>query len=633
MFENKNEVLGEKVKDVLSRTSEKYPLLNRTISEVVYYSDGESWPKYKEGSLLESAVLEAVRELQISREMAITSALGAMSLSAQGIINVEEPTGNIVNASLMLLTIAESGERKTTTEKKFFESLRAFQREQYEKARQDFLAYEQKVLVWKDKCSALRNKLKLSIKKGEPEKSIEAVEVELNALLQKHPVPYGMHKFIYEDATPQALVTMMHRSSRNACLLSSEGNGIFNGKVFGQLHLLNALWDGGEVVVDRVSTDSFHMYDARLTLALMAQNTVVKEFMDKRGEKARGMGFLARFLAVKATEKAGKRANKDLGPLPHLKAFNRRSRELIEESWEREKQGRKREEIGFTADAGELWREMAQAIEVEMQPYRVYEFYKDHASKLMDNISRMAGLIQYFENRHCGKSEQIDLETLSFAYSLGMKYSKHFLKHLAGEPEIIENANKLVRFLLSKAAKDRKLELNDLKQNQLNQRRNYNEESPLPETLELRQVRYIDGIKYLEGLNYDFTVSDVHSYGPTALRKGPDGYAKLNAVIDILVKLGHIFVDDGGANITYRFYEVPPHDNPLKNLYQRHNINKQPLEPEFKNGYEYSIFSLPMYDDLRVVSFPAEYDEATNMQKSPARPSVRVMPVPSLASH
>lgn len=538
----------------------------REISKQVHYSSSDSWPEYKEDSLLESAVVEATSALQVSREMALTSALGAMSVACQGLVDVKQPTGNKVNTSLMLLTIAESGERKTTTENHFFESLREFQKTQIGVHKKDQQQYINKFEVWKHKKSALVSLLKKAVKNGEDSSKVEA---SLESLAGEEPKERRIHKFIYEDATPQALIQMMNKKSKNACLLSSEANSIFNGRVFGELHMINSLWDGGEVIVDRVSTGSFHLWDARLTLALMTQESVIEEFMSKRGEKARGMGFLARFLTVKPAQMAGNRDKDKLWELKELEQFNNKVRVLMSESWSREQSGEERSVVEFSSSAGKLWIQYSQDIEREMQQYRVYDQYKDHASKLMDNISRVAGVVHYFEN----KEGKIDRATLKFAYDICLKYSKHLMCHLAGEPEIIKNANSLVRYLIKKAKEDKR---------------------------EIHTKMHKER-QYRNGYVVRFSISDIQQKGPNALRKGRDDYQPLLAVMDLLMKMGHIREGIIGRGREYMFFEVVPSEETSEIGRSCKSISDLWI-PKLRNGYEYTIFSLPMFDDYIAVS-------------------------------
>jgi hypothetical protein len=65
--------------------------------------------------------------------------------------------------------------------------------------------------------------------------------------------------------------------------------------------------------------------------------SVIERFSKVKGEEARGMGFLARFLVAKAPTKAGSRSvNNVLTELPYLKIFNERTKHLINQSFENE---------------------------------------------------------------------------------------------------------------------------------------------------------------------------------------------------------------------------------------------------------------------------------------------------------
>ncbi|WP_178863479.1 YfjI family protein [Thiomicrorhabdus cannonii] len=559
---------------------------NLSVLDHVHRWRDAAWPTYKEGSLFESAVLEAMEELQVTREMAVTVALGAMATSCQGLVDIIQPTGNRVNASLMLLTIAESGERKTTVEKQFFNSLRKLQKEALTEYEEQRPLYEADYEAWGHKNSAIVSLLKQTVKKDGEVAVVEKMYVDHQ---RSQPIEPPYLKFIYEDSTPQALIEMMHSHSRNACLLSSEANSIFNGRVFGELNLINSLWDGGEVIVDRVSKEGFHLYDARLTLCLMTQSNVIERFLNKRGEEARGMGFLARFLVVKPPAKAGYRNYKNLSDLPHLDAFNVRAQSLMRDSWRCEQRRAERKEIRFSATAAEFWRQCGQKIEAEMRENGVYEYYKDHGSKLLDNISRVAAVIQYFE----GKSSDIEKDTLSFAYNICMRYSKHFLTHLAGDPEVVKGANLLVYHLIKLAISA-----------ETDKRKNY-----------LRSPIYFDfnGKSYTSGYSCKFDKTDIKRDGPNQLRESAIFYR----VIDFLKKLGHVEIDNShGSYIRYIFSQVVPLEgNPYATVRHESYVHT----PELKNGHEYTVKSLPLFDDFIII-------KGENIRGINNKSDIRIMP-------
>ena len=532
----------------------------RSIRDEVHFQRENEWPHFLEGSLLESAVAEASYDFQVTREMAVTSALGAIAFACQGLIDIEQPTGNKVPSSLMLVTIAESGERKTTIEKQFFKAIREQQKvalQDYEKL---YAEREYNISVYKDKESVLRKKLKSLLQKNESTEEIEKQLLDLKNKLE--PLPSN-RKFIYDDSTPPALVQGMSEGCKNACLASSEANGIFNGKVFSELHKLNTLWDGGDVIVDRVTKNSFILSNARLTLALMTQMSVIERFLDTRGPEARGMGFLARFLVVCPASKAGSRdATRNLSELKHLNSFNQRIRELLIKSLDNEDKNSPRETITFNASSEGLWRKISQDIENEMRVDCVYEHYRDHASKLMDNITRVAGIVEFFE----GKNKEISIDTLQFAYSLCMRYSKHFLNYLAGKPKVVSDADLLAQFLIKHCDKNP-----DNKRNTLQ-----------PFVYHNRLIR--------KGRLTEFNHTLIKQYGPNVLRNSENDHAAMKNAIELLRRLGFVEKTASRDNdSTYVFNE-----SLVLSTYAGSKLE----EPMLKNGNEYTIDSLPLFDDL-----------------------------------
>ncbi|MEG3082007.1 DUF3987 domain-containing protein [Halomonas sp. 5021] len=106
------------------------------------------WPILDENSVFEGAVVEISRSLEISYEMALLTALSAMSSACQGIANVELPTGYRVPLSLYILIIALSGERKTAVENAFFLEIKKIERELLDKHQKDIEDYKRRIHNW-----------------------------------------------------------------------------------------------------------------------------------------------------------------------------------------------------------------------------------------------------------------------------------------------------------------------------------------------------------------------------------------------------------------------------------------------------------------------------------------------------
>ncbi len=519
---------------------------------------GESdWPYFREGSLFEAAVTEATRELQVSREMAMMCAFGAMATACQAHVDVEMPTGHRVPTSLMLLTIAESGERKTTTQNYFFELIQSDNNLAHQA--NDALLKEHRVQheLWLSMKKPLDSRYRKSALERDEEGMRAALE-ELEKHIRAEPQPPRSDKFLYEDSTPQALVQMLYENSSNGCLLTSEANSIFNGRVLGELDKINTLWDGGSVIVDRISRDSFNLQNARLTLSLMAQPSVISRFMGKRGEEARGTGFLARFLVIKARPMAGNRAGKKLSKLPRKQAFNARIQDRLKEHTETARQ-----KLILTEHAAEAWYQYNSYLEEQMLEGGIYYYLKDHASKLLENTTRLAAIMHAFERKSTSDIE-IDKLTFDFCWNFSQRCSKHFIEHIGNEPQVVSDANLLANFLLKYAHKHEPKEITFNRKNSL--------DGITGNTLGIGNESLPPHLA--RGAKTTFNLTLIKQLGPGCLR-GRANAERLDAAINILKKLGHI----SKTGSTYTFQEtILPHIS----------------EPQLKNGEIITIKELPL---------------------------------------
>ncbi|WP_315809769.1 YfjI family protein [Pseudomonas sp. C9-3] len=515
----------------------------------------DGWPCYREHSLFEGAVEESSRQLEVSREMSMMCAFGAMATTCQRHVDVQMPPGNKSNTSLMLLTIAESGERKTTTQNYFFESISAVNQEAIDAHDETLREHRIKQEIWSTQKQYLERswgKLASSGGKGEADAALQ----ELEDHLRKKPEPNPSEKFLYEDTTPQALVQYLYENSAHGCLLTSEANSIFNGKIVNELDKLNTLWDGGSLIVDRLSRAPITLKNARLTMSLMAQPSVISNFMGRRGEEARGTGFLARFLISKPKSMAGERSSgAGKRETPRKTLFNERARNLLEAP-----SPKVRQVLTFSEPAKSLWFKINENLEKQMQDGGWYRYMRDHASKLLENTSRLAAIIHAFERKSEDDSE-IDLFTLKFSWKFAQACSRDFKKNLASDPQIVTDTCELASFLIQECYKD--IRNKEILEDGLHKRSNRGLERSLPAHLR-------------DGMRTTVTLTKIKQYGPNRLR-GRANAERLLASMEILTRLGHLAKN--GSQYSFR----------------ESIINNS--EPELRNGESITINILPLFSD------------------------------------
>lgn len=549
------------------------------------------WPSFNEASLFESTLAEQETELQVDRSMLIFVALSAISLSAQRLFDIEMPTQYRTISSLMSIVISNSGERKSSIYKPFFSGINDLQKQLFTEHKQHNSNYIAEYGVWKTTKSALESALKHKIKSqsndqqtNEDNNLIAQLEKKLNSHLKAEPAKPVLRRIIYSDTTPSALVQGLNKSGKTAAILSDEAIDILEGHAIRDLGKFNSLWDGATLYTSRISTGDHLIDDARFTLFLMAQEGVINNFIESKGSKALDSGFFARLLFSKPPSHIDKfefRIQNSKNS-PKLTDFNKRTQDLLKCSIEHEDNNKEKHVLHFNTTAKNNWTNYANNIQKEMREGGVFEHHLEHAAKLMNNVTRVAGLIHFFENVEISENKnqeisdneniayelnnigEIDSETLDFAYSICMKSSLHYMHHVAGIPPVVINAETLVAELY-KMIKEAK-----------------NGSRFKPESF----IGTYDGITYQirSGETIDFNESDIRRSGSSRLRQKSNFY---NA-IDLLKQLGHL--RDYGSNRhphkkQFEFSDV------LLDKYTEHN------HPPKKNGNYILVRNLPLYSN------------------------------------
>lgn len=400
-------------------------------------------PKYVPFPLLQDAINEVENNIQAPWALNLLAALGAIAIPIQGLFDVRKPTGQMVPTSIMMLSIANSGERKSTVENVFFNSIREFQGKQKSVYEAELKTWNSKFKIWKEKNKIIVKKIsKLAAENCDSEaEELRLIEHEL-----ERPVKPKQFKLLYEDTTPEALFSGLHENLPSAGLISSEGDVLLNGRALADLSKLNAIWSGDVISVDRKTTMSFELEGARLTTSVMIQEHAFNKYLRRCGENSRGSGLWARFLVCFPESTQGFRTIKnETLSWEHCTKFSARMDELLAENTALLVQpNRKRQVIEFCPEAGELWLDVYNEIESEIREGGRFEKAGDHASKLADNIARVAALIHVFE----GCSGGISLPALQFAADFCLWCSDQFYRIFIPPEQSEVDADELYAWLL-----------------------------------------------------------------------------------------------------------------------------------------------------------------------------------------
>jgi putative DNA primase/helicase len=256
------------------------------------------------------AVEEVVGFVKAPVPLVASSALAALSLACQAHIDVKRAEKLQGPVSLFLLTIADSGERKSTCDGFFTSAIRQYQEEQAEAMKPAVEEYRAAIAAWEAERDGILSAVKDAGRKGKPTDKLRA---DLARLQQSKPEPPRVPRLILGDETPENLAWSLAKQWPSAGVLSSEAGVVFGShgmskdSAMRSLSLLNLLWDGGTHSIGRRTSESFVVRGARLTVGLMIQEATLREYFSKAGGLARGTGFLARFLVAWPESTQGQR--------------------------------------------------------------------------------------------------------------------------------------------------------------------------------------------------------------------------------------------------------------------------------------------------------------------------------------
>lgn len=452
-----------------------------------------SFPSLRRLPCLGSVVDEVEANMKSPREIAVFGAMTALSIAIQGGANIKKPTGQSVPVSLFMLVIADSGERKSSTENVFIKPLREYQAEQDLVWSEQIKGWEAKMLVWEERRRSIARSIAKAVRDGGEEL---ALEEQLKRVIDERPVRPRRCRLLYDDATSESLMLGLYQDLPAAGLVSSEAN--LKNRAFNDLQKQNALWSGDAIAIDRKSSESFELRDVRLTVSFMTQPAAFEKYIRVQGELLRGAGLWARFLVCQPRSTQGERLlDSPTQSWDHIKVFEAKIKSLLDDSLKFLESGRR--ELSFSPDASDAWVQIFNEVESEIRDCGRFEGAGDMASKLLDNISRVAALVSVFER---GWDEDVDIDSLLFAVKLCSWCSDEFYRIFLPPKECELDAECLLEWLEWK-----------------------------------RDVGRVEILK-----------SELLQYGPNRLRKK----GRLDAALDILISEGKVDIyKSGGRTFVY----------------------------------------------------------------------------------
>jgi len=395
---------------------------------------------------IRAAVEEVAGFVKAPFALVASSALAALSLAIQAHADVKRIEKLIGPVGLFILVIADSGERKSTCDGFFTKTIIDYEEAQAEAAKPLLKDYRAAFEAWEAKRGAAKEKIRQLAKGNKPTTGMEST---LRDLEHDKPDPPRVPRLLYADATPEALAHGLATKWPSAGVVSAEAGIVFGSHGMGKdsvmrnLGLLNQLWDGKKLAIDRRSTESFEVRGARLTVALQVQEPTLREFFNRSGTLARGSGFLARFLVAWPESTQGTRQIDPHAPdgptaWPSLAAFHRRIAEILDDPVPIDEGGALTPLIlAMSQEAKDAWVAFHNAIESQLPTGAELCDVRDVASKSADNAARLAALFEIFD----GGASSIGISALEGASRIAawhLNESRRFFGELALPAELAD---------------------------------------------------------------------------------------------------------------------------------------------------------------------------------------------------
>lgn len=428
-------------------------------------------------SPLYELALELQRNTKASWELIVASLLSALSQACQGSVNVQVPNGVSLPSpvSIFVTTLLGSGGGKTTLNEVVGKPFGEFEVKQAEYLRKKRIKYKSDMIVWNIKKKVIEKAIQKAEKIGvSADQEIEELDaqpaedsgrqlIEESAveyidqlreqlaehLAQEPSLPRNL-KLRYNNSSPAALLRSLYENWPSASLSSDEAGGIFNGNALADLAVINKLWEGGSIHVERIESESYILRNARLTLALMIQPKVFMKYLARRGDEARAIGLFARcFISFPISTVGTRHIGNVSASWQYLPMFHARITELLEQNLhELESLEFERPTLEFSPEAKQLWINAFNEVESYLYPGQYFSDIADYGAKFGENLARLAALFHFF----AGEQGEISYETTNRALAICKWYMSEFKRLFATVPELpveISDANELEGWLVN----------------------------------------------------------------------------------------------------------------------------------------------------------------------------------------
>ncbi|MBN2866778.1 MAG: DUF3987 domain-containing protein [Thiotrichales bacterium] len=407
------------------------------------YIQSEHFPLTQNGSMFpfikrtvfNDACYEVANHDQVPIDLVIPTALSSAAIAFSHDVEVEYPLGDSEPLILFFTVLAGSGTGKTRAHKRFFKPINKFLKHmsilqgEYEKE------YYAELMCWQDMLNQIRKST------VDPEsKKVQLYLHEINK-----PIPPYNWDIVIEDSSPLGALEKA-QGMRSIAITSSEGMNFFNAKTLDSIEKFCAAWSNEPIKVTR-KTYNIEVSDTDIHIFTPVQPQSFLKLLESKGDKLRSSGYFARTLFAFIGENRGNayQENHKRPEFRHLEKFEARVTVGLDRLKQNIQTGQlQKRQLRFSPQALQKWFQVHNEIQFQTNPSTPngrFHGCTDHAARLMQNITRVAGVL------HCinadSYEDEIDLDTLQESINMVAYFSDTYRWLFVKPPQAILDAQLL----------------------------------------------------------------------------------------------------------------------------------------------------------------------------------------------
>jgi hypothetical protein len=431
--------------EIVAESQESQPLEVKNIIRDI--PAAEKYPVYALGRLQPVAELIA-QQVQVPLATAAQSILAATALAVQQHGNwcID---GRVSPASLFMMTVCGTGDRKSAVDK-----IALWPHRQWED--NQFIQYEGDMDVFRKERKAYN----AAVKSAERKRDREAIGAAIRDI-GPEPIEPLHPAFILGNLTAEGLHRQLCEGIPSCGVFTDEGGSLVGGHAMAQENMLRTLsdfsklWDASSEIRVRADKDkkTTRTKGKRVSMHIMMQPDVAALLFQQR--IAHNQGFLPRVLVVWPETLRGTRVYQrgDISDNPHIQDYNDRILQILNTAPEYENERQDTlvpHDLAPSPESYELWVSFYEAIERQNAPGGSLDGIAGWASKAAEHAGRIATVLALYDD-----IQQMSISSTHMANGITLaEFYMHEMSrvHAQGQHDVeVLDADLMLKWMQNKA--------------------------------------------------------------------------------------------------------------------------------------------------------------------------------------